>query len=285
MHPRPSIVPTSGSGGRPPSTADNVSSRTLGKSHELSWKPSPPKPSEARLTIIQVTDVYTLANFASLKTLIAETKKLSGHDAKVISVLTGDFLAPYLLSSVDRGAGMMNALAKTPIDYLTWGNHEADIDHRTVCRHVENFNGTWINTNMQDHETMHHEHHKPFEIITVSSPDGTATLKIGLIAVLSDDPNLYAQFKSPGPFGGATIQNPWDTLEEYKALLEGPEYDCDLVIPLQHLYVEDDHKTCRKFDFPVVLSGHDRVRRPQPRSSLKRNRTYVQPFVHMYNNT
>ena len=40
-------------------------------------------------------------------------------------MLTGDFLSPYLLSSIDRGAGMMKALAATPIDILTWGNHEA----------------------------------------------------------------------------------------------------------------------------------------------------------------
>ena len=48
---------------------------------------------------------------------------LTKSDTGVISMLTGDFLAPYLLSSVDRGKGMMNALAGTPIDYLTWGNH------------------------------------------------------------------------------------------------------------------------------------------------------------------
>jgi hypothetical protein len=53
-----------------------------------------------------------------------------------IDPASGDFLAPYLLSSIDRGAGMMNAIAKTPIDYLTWGNHEADIDHFTLCKHV-----------------------------------------------------------------------------------------------------------------------------------------------------
>ena len=28
----------------------------------------------------------------------------------------------------------------------------------------------------------------------------------------------------------------------------------------KHLYVPDDHKTCREFDFPVVLSGHDHHR-------------------------
>ena len=89
----------------------------------------------ARLRIIQITDVYTLKNFPSLKTLILKKKeeqdKLGG---KTISVLTGDFLAPYLLSSFDKGVGMMNVINKTPIDYLTWGNHEHDLDHASVLK-------------------------------------------------------------------------------------------------------------------------------------------------------
>ena len=58
----------------------------------------------ARLRIVQITDVYTLKNFPHLKTLLdekrAEIDKLGG---KTISMLTGDFLAPYLLSSFDKG--------------------------------------------------------------------------------------------------------------------------------------------------------------------------------------
>lgn len=234
-------------------------------SHEVSshgillhdpWTPCEPASDEARLTIVQITDVYTLDNFASLKTLIAETKALS--KSKVISVLTGDFLAPYLLSSVDHGFGMMTALVKTPIDYLTWGNHEADIDHRTVCQHVKNFPGIWLNTNMQDHEAMSHQ--QPFDIVEITSPDGTHRRRIGLIAVLSDDPGLYAHFKSPGAFGGANIEDPWQTLAKYKTLLEGPKYKCDLVIPFQHLYTPDDYKTCHQFNFPLLLGGHDHHR-------------------------
>jgi 2',3'-cyclic-nucleotide 2'-phosphodiesterase (5'-nucleotidase family) len=49
-------------------------------------------------------------------------------------------------------------------------------------------------------------------------------------------------------------------LREYKEILESAPLNCDLVIPLQHLYVPDDHKTCRDFDFPVILSGHDHHR-------------------------
>jgi len=243
----------SGSGGRPPSNPDKLSQASFYEGFD----PRPPKPSEARLTVVQVTDVYTLANFASLRTLLKETRSKSG-EGKVVSVLTGDFLAPYLLSSVDRGAGMMNALAKTPIDYLTWGNHEADVDHRTVCNHVRNFPGTWINSNMQDHEAM--DHQVPFEVIEVKSPDGTNIRRIGLVAVLSDDKNLYSQFQAPGAFGGATIRDPWECLKEYKEKLMAPPYNCDTILPLQHTYVPDDQKTCSMFDFPVVLSGHDHHR-------------------------
>ena len=219
---------------------------------------SPPSLSEARLQVVQITDVYTLQNFPNLKTMLAEKRAQARPGTKVVSVLTGDFLAPYLLSSVDKGQGMMKAIAKTPIDYLTWGNHEADIEHRTVCRHVRNYPGTWINSNMEDHEAM--DAQVPFEIIDVQSEDGTNSRRIGLVAVLSDDPDLYSHFKAPGAFGGATISDPWDCLERYKKLLEGPEYQCDLVIPLQHTYVPDDEKTCRLFDFPVLLSGHDHHR-------------------------
>ena len=95
---------------------------------------------------------------------------LTKSETGAISMLTGDFLAPYLLSSVDRGKGMMNALANTPIDYLTWGNHEADIDHRTVCSHVRKFPGKWINSNMLDHDAM--DSQQEFDIVEITSPDG-----------------------------------------------------------------------------------------------------------------
>lgn len=197
--------------------------------------------------------MYTLENFASFKTLLEETRA-NAQGAKVVCMLTGDFLSPYLLASIDRGAGMMNALNKVPMDYLTWGNHEADVKHKVVCRHVRNFVGKWINSNMLDHEAM--ESQQEYDVIELESPDGTNQRKVGLCAVLSNDPNLYASFKPPGAFGGATITDPWEALTKYQTILQEKE-QCDLIIPLQHLYVPEDHKTCREFDFPVILSGHD----------------------------
>ena len=92
----------------------------------------------------------------------------------------------------------MDAIAQTPIDFLTWGSHEADIDHKTVCKHFRQFPGTWINRNMQAHDMMQCQ--VPYEIVNISSPDGSHTRRFGLVAVLSDDPKLYSHFKPPGAF-------------------------------------------------------------------------------------
>lgn len=143
------------------------------------------------------------------------------------------------------------------IDYLTWGNHEADIPHPDVCKHVRSYKGTFINSNMQDHEAM--DAQVPYEVIEITSEDGKQSRKIGFIAVLSDDPKLYSGFKAPGAFGGATIEDPWEILAKYQKELE-EEHGCDLVIPLEHLYVHENTKTTEMFDFPVILSGHDHHR-------------------------
>ncbi len=38
------------------------------------------------------------------------------------------------------------------------------------------------------------------------------------------------------------------------------EDNCDMVLPLCHLYEFQDERTCREFDFPIILSGHDHHR-------------------------
>ena len=106
------------------------------------------KDSSARLRIVHVTDVYTLNNFPRLKTLLDDSKAQEEKYGKTFCILTGDFLAPYLLSSFDKGVGMIKILNRTPVDYLTWGNHEDDLDHLDVMRRVSEYRGIWINSNI-----------------------------------------------------------------------------------------------------------------------------------------
>lgn len=197
-----------------------------------------------------------LDNFPHLRSLVqakrAELNARGGGD-RTISMLTGDFLAPYLLSSLDNGAGMMSMLNATPIDVLTWGNHEDDVGHAAVMRREREYQGVWINTNMQSHESFKNSKCQvDAEVIEVVSPDGKNKRRIGLIGILSSSPSLY----KPGAFGGAKIEDPWETIAVYKEKLM-KERGCDLVVPLCHLYEPQDLRTCKDFDFPLILSGHD----------------------------
>jgi len=211
----------------------------------------------ARLRIVQITDVYTLKNFPHLKTLLnekrAEIDKLGG---KTISMLTGDFLAPYLLSSFDKGQGMVNILNKTPIEYVIWGNHEHDLEHEHVMKREKEYKGIWINSNMKSHESFKDSKCQVDRaVIEVTSPDGSNKRKMGMLGVLSDVEGLY----KPDAFGGATIDDPWESMKEYNDILKN-EDGCDMVLPLCHLYEHQDERTCNEFDFPVILSGHDHHR-------------------------
>jgi len=210
----------------------------------------------ALLRIVQITDVYTLVNFPKLKTLIQEKKEeIESKGGKLISMLTGDFLAPYLLSSFDKGVGMMSMLNKTPIDYVIWGNHEHDMAHEDVMKREKEYQGVWINSNMTSHESFKDSKCQvDSAVLEISSPDGSNVRKLGMIGVLSSTPELY----KPGAFGGATIEDPWECLERFDKKLKAE--GCDMVLPLCHLYEFQDERTCNDFDFPVVLSGHDHHR-------------------------
>jgi len=212
--------------------------------------------SQAHIRIVQVTDIYTLANFPRLKTLIKEKKiEVEENGGKTVSMLTGDFLAPYLLSSFDKGAGMMSMLNKTPIDYVIWGNHEHDLSHEHVMKREREYKGVWINSNMQSHKSFKDSSCQvDSATIEVVSPDGSNKRKLGMIGVLSSSPALY----KPGAFGGAVIEDPWVCLEKYNTKLK--EDGCDMVLPLCHLYEFQDERTCEEFDFPIILSGHDHHR-------------------------
>jgi len=206
--------------------------------------------STTTLVIVHVTDVYKLDNFPGLKTLIDQTKE-KYPKAKVVSILTGDFLAPYLLSSLDKGRAMIQMLNETPIDYVIFGNHEDDIPHAETCNRIKEYKGVWVNTNMRNHAMF--EFQKDVAYIKIESEDGSNKRNIALLGVLTNSPSLYR----PNPFGGATIEDPHEVLGIYKKKLEeGPE-KVDLIIPLCHLYVPQDKITCERFDFPLVLSGHD----------------------------
>eukprot|EP00121_Abeoforma_whisleri_P010737 Awhi_evm3s9900 len=68
-----------------------------------------------KLRIIQVNDVYLLDWFPQLATIIKEYR----DDAdETVVFLSGDFLGPSLLSSLDHGRGMVDVMNLTGITHV-----------------------------------------------------------------------------------------------------------------------------------------------------------------------
>ena len=204
------------------------------------------------LRIIHINDVYKLSNFPNLKTLIDE-KSDEGSDRTLI-VLAGDFLAPYLLSSLDKGTGMVDCMNAVGVTHVCFGNHETDIPINQIPKRIEQSNFVWVNSNMPDLNEKLGVNTPPYEIIELSDGQQQVTKKVALLGLMTDEPGLYR----PGAFGGAKIEPIVPTAKQCVQKLV--EQEVDLILPMTHQSIDDDRAFCQHFGgetFPIVLGGHD----------------------------
>jgi len=192
---------------------------------------------------IHINDVYELDYLAHFATC----KQWESGD-KVIGTISGDFLAPSLLSSLDKGLGMVDVLNKSNIDYASIGNHEADIPLDQLFKRIRQSNFTWINSNM-DLNCPDDIKLPKYSIITVG------VRKIALLGLNTNDPSIY----SPTAFGGAKIYPLNETCKSLYEEIKRNEPDIDLIIPLTHQIMPFDRELAELMgaDIPVILGGHD----------------------------
>ena len=81
------------------------------------------------LRIIFINDVYELDNLPRFATCVREQST-----ENTVVLLAGDFVAPSLLSQLDNARGMVDCLNRCGLQYVCFGNHEADIAHPGEAR-------------------------------------------------------------------------------------------------------------------------------------------------------
>ncbi|AUX48743.1 uncharacterized protein SOCE26_102840 [Sorangium cellulosum] len=200
------------------------------------------------LRIVCVNDVYALDNLPRLASLVR--RHAAGPADRFMAVMAGDFLAPSLLSSLDHGRGMVDCMNAVPITHAIFGNHEADVDLSELRARVQEFRGTWLNTNMPTFSPALPTH----QIMEVSRPGGRS-VRVGLIGVLVHAQGLYR----PGAFGGYAIEPANETAVRWAGRLVREE-GCACVIPITHQSRGEDLALARMQRdprFPVVLGGHE----------------------------
>ena len=203
--------------------------------------------------ILQINDVYELDNFPNLYTLIHEESKEKHID---LLLLSGDFLGPSLLSSLDEGASMVDCLNELGITHVCFGNHETDVRGgvQSILARIKQSRFQWINSNMVELDTIMDHALPRYEIVSCSN-GRNRTKKIAICGFLTNDPSLYQQ----DAFGGATIEDVIPSARKLFSDILQEHPDVDLILPMTHQSMEADRQFAIEFGHlvPFVPGGHD----------------------------
>jgi 2',3'-cyclic-nucleotide 2'-phosphodiesterase (5'-nucleotidase family) len=166
--------------------------------------------------------------------------------------MAGDVLGPSLLSSLDKGRGMVDVMNQCGFSHACFGNHETDVPINAIAPQIFQSNFVWLNTNMRQLDEKLDIETNPHNVVILSN--GKFSKKVALLGLLTDDPGLYR----PGAFGGAVIKPIIDATEIY--LKNGLHQDLDLIVPLTHQRIAEDWAFANKFGgeiFPIIIGGHN----------------------------
>lgn len=199
------------------------------------------------LRLVCVNDVYLLDHLPRLRALV---RHLAANDPAdlLLTTLAGDFVAPSLLSSLDRGHGMVDCLNAVPITHVCFGNHEQDIPAEALAARVTEFRGTWLNTNIPGFRPA-----LPASQVVEVRGEGTRAVRVALLGGVTEDPSLYR----PNPFGGNAIEPLNATLLRAADAL-ARDAGCACAIALTHQSLPRDEALARaQTSIPVIVGGHE----------------------------
>jgi 5'-nucleotidase/UDP-sugar diphosphatase len=207
----------------------------------------PARAEEASITFLHLNDVYEIAShegrggFAPLKT------QLDSERAKGVSLtlLSGDFISPSLMSSVTKGEHMIQLGNRLGIDIAVPGNHEFDFGPSIFRQRMGESRFPWLATNLFEADG------KSFNNAPATLLRETGGLKLGFIGLITPHTAKLA----PGA-SALRFEDPVTAAKRGIAALraEGAE----IIIALTHLSFEEDRDLARKAPgIDLILGGHD----------------------------
>ncbi|NNG04468.1 MAG: bifunctional metallophosphatase/5'-nucleotidase [Inquilinus sp.] len=200
------------------------------------------------LTVLHFNDVYELSpsggrgGFAPLMTLLREERADADNHLTLVS---GDFLSPSLLSGLDEGANMVAMFNAVDVDYVSLGNHEFDFGPDVLLERMGESDFKWVNTNVLDRGG------NPFGASTAMALEQVGNYQVGLIGLLTPETEALS---SPG---SAVVFAPY-TAAAAQAVASLQDQGADVIIALTHLTIAQDRELADAVDgIDVILGGHD----------------------------
>ncbi|MBE9065657.1 EF-hand domain-containing protein [Leptolyngbya cf. ectocarpi LEGE 11479] len=211
-----------------------------------------PRPRNAigpYLRIASINDVYDITSYPYVETVIQALKQ-TAENAVVIATLSGDFLSPCLISSLDGGKAMLDILKVVNIDYLCFGNHEFDIRLDILRERFKSYTGKCLNGNISN--------------LSITDASGQLLPKYDVVEVgrhrVAFSGFCTNNTDSFRPGSDLILQPIFEALQATWSKCEA-----DLIIPLTHQTIGEDRELADQIDdddqlrglVPVILGGHE----------------------------
>jgi 5'-nucleotidase len=212
-----------------------------------------PAERTARLTILQINDVYEigpveqgkkggLARVAGLRDRIARE---SPH---TIFVLAGDFLSPSPMSSMFQGSQMVATLNAAGLDLASFGNHEFDFGAEITRQRMRESRFTWVSANVLDPASG-----LPFGGAVPFVLRDYGGIRVAFFGLLTPD----TQTLSKGAAGLKFL----DPIQTAKAVVaQARRAKADLIVALTHQDMADDKQLAAAVpEIDLILGAHEHV--------------------------
>ena len=177
---------------------------------------------------------------ARVATLVRELRRQTPH---TLFVLAGDTLSPSLLSTLRRGAQMIEAWNALGLDLATFGNHEFDFGPTVLAARMVESRFAWLSTNVLDRASG-----APFGGARPWLRRDFDGVRVGVIGLTTPD---AARTSNGGP--GLQFEEPLDAARAGLHALGA----VDLRVAVTHLPFSRDRELVDALPIDVILGGHD----------------------------
>ena len=199
-----------------------------------------------RVQLLLVNDVYGLApvdgrgGLARVATLVRALRRESPH---TLFVLGGDTISPSLLSTLRRGAQMIEGWNAVGLDLATFGNHEFDFGPTVLAERMRESRFPWLSANVLDRVTG-----QPFGGARRALTRDFDGVRVGLVGLTTPD---AARTSNPG--AGLHFDDPLAAARAAFAALP----PLDLRVAVTHLPLAQDRTLSAALALDAILGGHD----------------------------
>ncbi|MBF0160131.1 MAG: bifunctional metallophosphatase/5'-nucleotidase [Magnetococcales bacterium] len=195
-----------------------------------------------RVTLLHFNDVYQVDHFARLETIKRQVRQQ--HPAALL-LMSGDFLSPSLMSSIDQGRAMVELFNTVGVDGVTLGNHEFDFGLEVLRERIRESRFHWIVSNL----TL--ANGQPFPGSQTHRLQRLQGVTVGLFGILTP----FTKTLVPG-LEQVHIDAIVPTSQRMVRQLK--EQGADIIVALTHLDWQQDRQLAASVPgIDLILGGHD----------------------------